>query len=243
MKCIYLVTALSIALSRASTASQGSPGAPPYLAPSWSAGRPAMDHPREGTRRGGGSRGDQCNVSNRPPLTALMPDTSTWRTASSAGSPDIVFSFTQRAAPDLWFYLPAELATNGQITFTLKTMAGDTLKRAQLTGPRPTEPSIVRVSFTELELTLESATDYRWYLTVNCGSGPPLSVDGWIQHQPDPQPDQTNQQFLVDTLSTLAVAQWSTPEDGSSAWRSLLESIGLGDIADTPPVDCCSFVE
>ncbi|MEL7510072.1 MAG: DUF928 domain-containing protein [Cyanobacteria bacterium J06554_1] len=216
-------------------------------------------YPQGGTRRGGGSRGGVCDTArDMPPLTALMPDTATWIdtpvvVGGSGGSgqtaEEIVFSFTASPSPDLWFYLPYRLVDSSRVEFTLKDGAGDTISRTRLdtTETLPTVPSIVRVSLSALGLTLTPETDYHWYLTVHCQGGPPIAVDGWIRYPSlsvDPLTQPTNA-FWVDRLSVLADAQLLNPNDGSAQvdWRELLESVGLGDIADAPLMDCCSFVE
>ncbi|NEQ51381.1 MAG: DUF928 domain-containing protein [Leptolyngbya sp. SIO3F4] len=213
------------------------------------AGRPSnVGHPRQGTRRGGGSRGGVCDLpTDIPSLTALMPDTSTWVEDTTDETTEVVFSFTTRATPDIWFYLPYSLGESSRAAFTLKDTAGDTLKRTQLdtTDEMPTGPSIVRVSLTELDFFLSRETDYHWYLTVYCQSGPPVSVDGWINYQPSDNLDATSEQFLVDALSVLANTRMSNPNDDTSqlAWHELLKSVGLEDIANVPLVNCCSFIE
>ncbi|MEL6228922.1 MAG: DUF928 domain-containing protein [Cyanobacteria bacterium J06627_3] len=216
-------------------------------------------YPQGGTRRGGGSRGGVCDTArDMPPLTALMPDTATWIdtpvvVGGSGGSgqtaEEIVFSFTASPSPDLWFYLPYRLVDSSRVEFTLKDGAGDTISRTRLdtTETLPTVPSIVRVSLSALGLTLTPETDYHWYLTVHCQGGPPIAVDGWIRYPSlsvDPLTQPTNA-FWVDRLSVLADAQLLNPNDESAQvdWRELLESVGLGDIADAPLMDCCSFVE
>ncbi|WP_323364386.1 DUF928 domain-containing protein [Leptothoe sp. PORK10 BA2] len=222
-----------------------------------------IGYPRRGTRRGGGSRGGVCDLPpDVSPLTALMPDTATWtggdqtiaQTDESSG--EIVFSFTHRASPDLWFYQPYGLVEDSRVEFTLKDGAGNTISRSRLdtTDAMATVPGIMRVSLNDVGLTLMANTDYHWYLTVHCAAGPPIVVDGWINYQPlegDALP-QPPQQFLVDHLSVLAEAQFSQPGPGSgnssshgfgqADWQGLLESIGLGDITAIPRIDCCRFV-
>ncbi|MEM7792910.1 MAG: DUF928 domain-containing protein [Cyanobacteria bacterium P01_C01_bin.118] len=245
MKCIYLATFISLMVVLGFGESSQSLGRTSSVDASAStAGRPSMGHPRQGTRRGGGSRGGVCDLpTDVPALTALMPDTSIWDSTAI----DVVFSFTTTDTPNLWFYLPYSLDTGSRVTFTLKDADDETLKRAQLdtTQPLPAGPSMVRVSLAELGQTLAPAADYHWYLTVNCESGPTVSVDGWLNYQPGNQPDPYDQQFLVDTLSVLAEAQLSNPGDNGaqSAWREMLESADLGDITDAPLTDCCDFVE
>lgn len=264
MKCIYVLTTLMSVLM-----SVGLGLCPPLQAGLRLAqSRPANQiaerpddtgYPQGGTRRGGGSRGGVCDTArDMPPLTALMPDTATWIdtpvvVGGSGGSgqtaEEIVFSFTASPSPDLWFYLPYRLVDSSRVEFTLKDGAGDTISRTRLdtTETLPTVPSIVRVSLSALGLTLTPETDYHWYLTVHCQGGPPIAVDGWIRYPSlsvDPLTQPTNA-FWVDRLSVLADAQLLNPNDESAQvdWRELLESVGLGDIADAPLMDCCSFVE
>ena len=262
MKCIYVLTTLTTLMS------MGLGLWPPSQAGLRLAqSRPSIQmaerpddtgYPQGGTRRGGGSRGGVCDLARDvPPLTALMPDTATWIDIPVGGgsgesgqiAEEIVFSFTDSPSPDLWFYLPYRLVNGSRVEFTLKNGAGDTISRTRLdtTETLPMVPSIVRVSLSALGLTLRPETDYHWYLTVHCQGGPPIAVDGWIRHPAltvDPLTQPTNA-FWVDRLSVLADAQLLNPNDGSTQvdWQDLLESVGLGDIADAPLMDCCSFVE
>ncbi|MEM9265843.1 MAG: DUF928 domain-containing protein [Cyanobacteria bacterium P01_F01_bin.13] len=248
MKCIYMSTlallGLSVQLNSPSQAWMEDIVAP--RPPTWISERPSnLGHPQDGTRRGGGSRGGICDLpEDRPPLTALMPDTATW---TDSGEQEFVLSFTNSASPELWFYLPYSLEESSRVEFALKDTAGDTLSRAQLdtTGAVPTVPSTIRVSLAELELSLIPETGYHWYLTVYCEGGPPIAVDGWINYQSVPSLEPTDKRFFVDHLSALANAQFVNPDDvaAQSDWIELLESVGLGDITEALPVDCCSFVE
>ena len=188
---------------------------------------------------------------NVPSLTALMPDTSTWVEEVTDETPSVVFSFTNRPMPDLWFYLPYSLDASSRVTFTLKDSVGDTIKRArldttdELSDELSTSPRIISVSLAQLELPLTPEVDYHWYLTVHCEAGPPISVDGWLNYLPGDNLEQSSRQFFVDSLSVLADAQLSNPSDDTvqSDWLELLESAGLRDITDAPLMDCCSFVE
>ena len=262
MKCIYVLTTLTTLMS------MGLGLCPPSQAGlRLTQSRPSIQmaerpddtgYPQGGTRRGGGSRGGVCDLARDvPPLTALMPDTATWIDIPVGGgsgesgqiAEEIVFSFTDSPSPDLWFYLPYRLLNGSRVEFTLKNGAGDTISRTRLdtTETLPMVPSIVRVSLSALGLTLRPETDYHWYLTVHCQGGPPIAVDGWLRYPSltvDPLTQPTNA-FWVDRLSVLADAQLLNPNDGSTQvdWQDLLGSVGLGDIADVPLMDCCSFVE
>ena len=255
MKCIYVLTIIiSVGLGLCPPIRAGIRLAKPSPSHQLAERPDDTGYPQGGTRRGGGSRGGVCDLPRDvPPLTALMPDTATWIAPSVSESgeiaEEIVFSFTDKPSPDLWFYLPYRLVDSSRVVFTLKDTAGNTISRTQLntTDTVPTVPSIVRVSLNDLGLTLTPETDYHWYLTVHCQGGPPITVDGWINYQSlnvDTLTQSTNQ-FLVDSLSALAKAHYSNPDDDVAQidWRELLDSVGLSDIADAPLMDCCSFVE
>lgn len=255
MKCIYVLTALVGGLSF-SLPTSARIVSTELIQPQRISGMPEdLGYPRDGTRRGGGSRGGVCDLPpDVPPLTALMPAPATWtetgtETGTDETAPATVLSFTNRPAPDLWFYLPYSLTETSRVTFTLKDTAGDTLKRARLdtTKTYPTAPSIIRVSLTELGLPLSPATDYHWYLTVGCEGGPPVIVDGWVRYQSGEESSQQsdNSRFLIDHLSLLAETRWLQPGHAAAQadWRELLESVGLEDTAEAPLMNCCSFIE
>lgn len=257
MKCIYILMALVGGLSLSPPANAHIVSTE-LIQPHRVSGMPEdLGYPRDGTRRGGGSRGGVCDLPPEvPPLTALMPDPATWTepgtepgTDSEETAPATVLSFTNRPTPDLWFYLPYSLVETSRVTFTLKDAAGDTLKRARLdtTQAYPTAPNIIRVSLMELGLPLSPTTDYHWYLTVSCEGGPPVAVDGWVRYQPGEDNGQQfdNDRFLIDRLSLLAETRWLQPDHDTAQadWQELLESAGLGDIAEAPLMDCCSFIE
>lgn len=251
MKCIYVSTVVALVGGLSlSPPSQARVVSIESIQPNTISGMPeTLGYPRDGTRRGGGSRGGVCDLPpDVPPLTALMPETATWVEGETAR--EVVLSFTHSAAPELWFYLPYSLLATSRVEFTLKDAAGESLKRARLdtAATVPPAPSIIHVSLANLGLTLTPTADYHWYLTVGCEGGPPIVVDGWIRYQPEGDAAQrsgNSDRFFVDSLSSLADAQWANPDDSSaqSDWQALLESVGLGDIAQTPLIDCCSFVE
>ncbi|MEM7061573.1 MAG: DUF928 domain-containing protein [Cyanobacteria bacterium P01_B01_bin.77] len=253
MKCIYVLMALVGGLSLSPPTSARIVSTE-LIQPQRISEMPEdLGYPRDGTRRGGGSRGGVCDLPPEvPPLTALMPDPAAWiapEANSEVVDPATVLSFTNRPTPDLWFYLPYSLVETSRVTFTLKDAAGDTLKRARLdtTKTYPTTPSIIRVSLMELGLPLSPAIDYHWYLTVGCEGGPPIVVDGWVRYQPgeDNGQQSDNVRFLVDHLSLLAETRWLQPDDAAAqaGWQELLESVGLEDTAEAPLMDCCSFIE
>ncbi len=241
MKCISFFTLALLGLSVCSPIRAGA-------APHWIAERPSnLGHPQDGTRRGGGSRGGECDLpEGRAPLTALMPDTAIW--TDIVGGPELVMSYTHRPSPELWFYLPYRLDSHSQVEFVLQNTAGDTLSRAWLdTALLPPAPSIIQVSLAALGLSLSPDTGYHWYLTVHCQGGPPVSVDGWLNYQPlnpSAPPEPTDTRFFVDSVSALVQAQLLEPDStAASDFLTFLNSVSLGDIAETPPVNCCSFVE
>lgn len=245
MKCIYsfsmpisLITLLALGFSPPAYTDFRLPTPSSSLL----AGRPSnLGYPRDGTRRGGGSRGDLCELPpDMSPLTALMPDTATWTNEET--EEDIVFSLTAQSSPNLWVYVPYSLEEPNQLRFTLKDAADTQLIRVQLapTIPLPTTPGIMRISLGELGMALLPEADYHWYVTVNCGEGPPVTVDGWLRHRVNRSEDDPSYGFFVDELSA------QQAEDGptvTTAWQELLEAVGLTDISTAPMMDCCRFVE
>ncbi|MEM6252722.1 MAG: DUF928 domain-containing protein [Cyanobacteria bacterium P01_D01_bin.156] len=217
----------------------------PIAAPTLLTGRPSnLGYPQDGTRRGGGSRGGVCDVSpGTPPLTALMPDTSTWTDSEQSSLEDVVFSLTQQSSPDIWIYVPYIIETSNQLLFTLKDDANNQLMRVQLASTEnlPSTPGIIQVSFNSLGVNLLPNVDYHWYVTVNCEQGPPVVVDGWLRHQVDRAEDAPEHTFFVDDLSSL-VQTTSSDASARMEWQALLKAVGLEDISTAPIVNCCRLV-
>ncbi|MEM9806320.1 MAG: DUF928 domain-containing protein [Cyanobacteria bacterium P01_D01_bin.56] len=204
------------------------------------AGRPSnLGYPRDGTRRGGGSRGELCELlPEMSPLTALMPDTATW--TGEETEEEVVFSLTEQSSPDIWVYVPYSLENPSQLRFTLKDADDNQLIRVQLDpqSPLPATPGIINISLGELGINLLPEADYHWYVTVNCGEGPPITVDGWLRHRVNRSEDDPSYGFFVDALSTQ-----QAEDSPTAAWQELLEAVGLSDISTAPIIDCCRFVE
>ncbi len=247
MKCIYsFSTHMSISLLTLfalefSPLAYADPRLPTISTPLLAERPSNLGYPRNGTRRGGGSRGDLCELlPGMSPLTALMPDTATW-TGEETGE-EVVFSLTEHASPDLWVYVPYRLENPDQLRVTLKDSADNQLLRVQLEPDvaLPATPGIIRASLGDLGISLLPDVDYRWYVTVRCGDGPPVTVDGWLRYQESPGNDTPNNGFFVDDLSSFATG--ANENDQTAPWQELLNSVGLSDISDAPILDCCRFV-
>lgn len=194
-----------------------------------------------GRREGGGTRGG-C-VTNQPTLTALIPDSN--------------YGTTTAAYPTLFWFVPSNTATS--VEFVLMDANDQELYKTtfQITG----DAGVIHLSLpANANLPpLEIGQDYHWYFSVICDptdrSGDVLT-EGWIQRiEPDPalvtQLESTpvsNHPTLYaeagiwyDAIASLATLRYAQPNSSALAnqWETLLDSVGLADLANQPLVPCC----
>lgn len=194
-----------------------------------------------GRRESAGTRG--CVFGTPATLVALMPENNVgWTTA---------------AYPRFYWYLPVNQAQF--VEFTLEKPAEGTGEaeivywtRFAVTG----EAGIVSLQLPEAASLppLTVGDRYRWQVAVFCNPNSEtgdLQVEGWVERQ-TPDPDlaaalasaSPSEQvglyaangYWFDALDRLATLPAEAPEAGDrqGRWAELLESVGLGAIADQP---------
>jgi hypothetical protein len=192
-------------------------------------------------RRGGGSRGP-CLAKNKPPLTALVPNT-------GAG-------LTLAKSPTFWFYVPYTLTTNYSVEFVLKDNQDHTVYTNKVAG-KGTPPGIVSLRLPST-VSLADEKDYNWYFLVYCDAQNQdrfVYVNGLVRRVERPALEKqlvsvssrdrlTQYQaegIWYETLTELAQSLSVSPQDAKTRqdWSSLLKSIGLEQLASEPFISCC----
>jgi hypothetical protein len=192
-------------------------------------------------RRGGGSRGS-CLIANKPPLTALVPNSST--------------GFTLSQSPSFWFYLPYALNEQHSIEFVLKDSQDNLVYAKTFTGDKTT-PGIVNLRLPE-SVILDTAQSYEWYLLVQCDAENQerfVFVNGAIRRLERPALQQqlavlpvsnhsrlyASENIWYDALDGVATQLQDAPQQGEvrTDWLQLLQSVGLTELAAEPIVPCC----
>lgn len=200
-------------------------------------------------RKAGGSRGCMnVNVQNtqlsEKVLTALTPEYS--------GS-QLVLGSTTQMRPTFWFYVPYQ-SDSTFAKLVLEDELNQTIYKTPLTGT----PGVISVSLPSTSAPLKIGKRYHWYFNIYCQQDNEFltSVEGDVQLQPlnpivQSQLDKATPQQQValyatngvwyEALTTLANLRRTFPQDANLAsdWASLLQSVGLQNIAAEPIVDCC----
>lgn len=192
-------------------------------------------------RQGGGSRGS-CLIADKPPLTALVP-------ASSTG-------FTLAQSPSFWFYLPYDLTERHSVDFVLKDGQDNLVHRKTIAGHQIAS-GIVNLRLPS-SVVLETNQSYEWYLLVQCdaeNSERFVFVNGAIRRLERPELQQklatlapeahadfyAAENIWYDALDHSATQLRDAPENSRirKNWRALLQSIGLTNLESQPIGSCC----
>jgi len=200
-----------------------------------------------GRPRGGASRGQCPDV--KIPLTALVPVTE----AGAKKNITQVWGLTVDERPTFWFYYPYPNGSVSEVEFSLQDSQQNDVYRSAI-APPPT-PGVIGVRLPASAPALAVDKSYRWYFKIYCEArpAPPVFVNGVIQRvNPNPTLSQqlktaTPQQQVglyaangiwFNALTTLAELRLSKPQDPklTADWTSLLQSVGLGDVAAQPLV-------
>ena len=228
--------------------------------------------PNTGTPTGrshGGSRGACLLNEAGPPLMALVPATKINLVAEQDGhgaenpnlafwdlEVELVWSYTTNERPTLWFYSPYKL---DRTTEVLLVLHDDENSYTQVLQPT-TSPGLISVTLSENIPPMEVGDNYHWFLQISCNEEEADFVEGSVYRiAPEPPlaaqlPTSTPQEqgrlyaengIWQDALTIFAQLRQTEPENEAIAadWRSLLESVGLEDIAEEPFTDCCSTPE
>lgn len=201
-----------------------------------------------GSRRGGASRGS-CPTGAQP-LTALVPATID-PTAPGETPLEAVWGLTTAERPTFWFYLPYALTADRPGEFVLLDDENNYVYQAAIVGSGGEGVIGVPLPATAAPLAVDRL--YSWTFLVYCEADNPTFTQGQIQRVALPaslasgMPETATAQAALyarhglwhDALTALAAADRSDPAIAAD-WRSLLESVGLGEIADRPLLDCCA---
>jgi Domain of Unknown Function (DUF928) len=230
--------------SLASIPTLANPIAPPLLlSNSTQAGNlDFSDVGRPRRRQGGGSRGS-CLIANQPPLTALVPTSST--------------GYTLAQSPSFWFYQPYRLSEGHSIEFVLKD-SQDNLVHSQAIEGSDTATGIINLRLPD-SVMLDTSQSYEWYLLVQCdatNSERFVFVNGAIRRLERPELQQRltaltpiaqinlygAENIWYDAVDAAATQMQDTPEnpDTHTTWTQLLDKINLSDLAKEPLVECCT---
>lgn len=222
---------------------------------------PPPDRGATGSRGGAASRG--CNANNQT-VTALVPIYE--QTVSQGKQESIsitkVWGLTNLEHPYLLFFVPYKMSSIANMEFVLKDETNNksqTLYRNFVTPPE--SPGIVKVDLPASVTPLQVGKMYRWFfkVKVKCNSQQPTTLDyveGWVQRVnqdlalTEQLKQATPQQKVVlyaengiwyDALMTLAELRFANPNDATllTKWTSLLNSVGLDELANQPLVNCC----
>lgn len=222
--------------------------APPLLPP----GKPS------GRQQGGSSRGN-CPFTKKP-LAAVVPSTTQKIRNSRTKNPelavwDAVWGLTTSGHPTFIFYVPHALNHNLPIIFVLQNSAGENIYQTSVKVELP-QPGFVSVSHPTKEKPLGINQFYRWFFVVDCANDSSPLVEGWVQRT---VPNSALSKSLknadgrqrvalyaangiwYDAISTLSDLRRREPKNPElmADWVSLLESIGLKEIATEPVTNCC----
>lgn len=206
---------------------------------------PSGDAPT-GRPRGGASRGN-CPEVNIP-LTALVPFIVTEAKKNITN----VWGLTVDERPTFWFYYPYAKGCVSQIEFKLQDNEENDMYHSAIALPE--KPGVIAVPLPGTAPALAVGKNYRWFFKIYYRSvlpEPPQFVEGTIQRV-NPNPTLSNQLktatpqqqvalyaangIWFNTLTTLAELRLKSPQDTKLAddWKSLLQSVGLGDVAAAP---------
>ncbi|HAX79974.1 MAG TPA: hypothetical protein DCY88_30100 [Cyanobacteria bacterium UBA11372] len=198
------------------------------------------------TTRGGASRGI-CSIAssessqNKKPAIALIPNTDA--------------ELTTQAHPTIFLYIPDGTIVSAELSLWDRNQNGLYQTTVSLSG----KSGIVGIELPDAAPSLEVGNRYKWSLALICDRterSRDLVVEGWMQRTQlsstlekqigTLEPLQrarlyAQNRIWYETLATLAQLRRSRPDDSRIAteWQSLLQSVGLQDVAQAPVINCC----
>ena len=198
---------------------------------------PAFGNAPGGRSRGGASRGE-CPAATLP-LTAIVPTV-------NGG----VGGLTTADHPSFWFYVPYALNGDRSAEFVLLDDHNKYIYRTTLVNRESDAIGITRITL-PTTITLEKDRLYQWVFMVNCEIDNPIFTRGSIRRVAldSALSDKIKQAEVLgkarlyaengiwfDALTTLAELRIAEPGDAAIAleWQSLLQSVDLADVADSP---------
>lgn len=175
-------------------------------------------HPTQ-TRKAGGARGKNCNLSSNNTVTLLVPQDHVPTTVSER--------------PTFFWYLPESLP----LRFTLIEPGKKPIFVSELTP----EPGISALKLPQNYPPLEIGKTYRWTVTVVCSANKPSkNAYAWAlikRVPPVMKPEIESERDFIATIELAAEGIWydallsgyqQNPE--TTAFRDLLEQVNLGYI-------------
>ncbi|MBF2026978.1 MAG: DUF928 domain-containing protein [Oscillatoriales cyanobacterium C42_A2020_001] len=202
----------------------------------------------EGRQRGGASRKGPCD--RYRPLAALIPN-----------KQKIVFANTSSPHPTFWFYIPEPLTSASSIEFTLldaQNAQADYTYKTTLSASE-VKPGLIRLSVPTNATPLAVGKSYLWTLSLACNAKPAdaVFVQGITQRVALSAKLQTQLSSAApleqatlyaangiwhEALDAIALQHRDNPRrlQSAQAWNSLLQHIGLQDLASTPFSSCCT---
>lgn len=209
---------------------------------------PLTGNSLEGVQRGRLTQRGTCPTVS-PLMTALVP---AGKAASQADNPRQVWGYTTQAQPSFWFYLP--YTANPQTIARLRLLDDRGIIHEE-TISLPAQAQLVEMRLPKT-ITLEPDRRYRWSVSVFCNDpkaeSPPLRIQaGVVRLAPTPALTRdlaraatprdrariyAQNGVWYDALATLATLRRQNPQDPTllADWNTLLESVGLQDVADKP---------
>jgi hypothetical protein len=219
--------------------------------------KPSRDQPSATMMVGGGRRNDNKCSQDRKASEQLTQSQS--QPLDQALTPLLPLPLTDlqltvSTHPTFLVYVPQTSAK--ALEFTLFTQDQDNNEQGiyQTSVDLTSTPGIISISLPSTEPPLEMGKDYKWMVTMSCHSEGLTPEDpfaeGLIRRiQPDSALSQLDKAkpldrvavyakagFWYEALANLAALRQSRPTDPNvaSAWKELLESVGLNAIANAP---------
>ncbi|MCL6434960.1 MAG: DUF928 domain-containing protein [Leptolyngbyaceae cyanobacterium HOT.MB2.61] len=205
-----------------------------------------------GRYRGGASRGSCPQV--ELPLTALVPFEHKLASKTQGVPVTNVWGLTVSERPTFWFYVPYEKGAAYLAEFVLQDEEEVDVYRSAIALPN--QPGIVSVQLPSSAPALELNKPYYWFFKIYCNQDKKnvsIFVEGMVQRVSLSETETQSIDSLskvyfyaqkgiwYDTITTLANLRYSKPTDSTltESWTSLLQSIGLKDMAAAPLIKCC----
>ncbi|MEB3215865.1 MAG: DUF928 domain-containing protein [Nostocales cyanobacterium 94392] len=211
---------------------------------------PPPGKPVGGRTRGGGRRGPCPEVQTN--LTALIPFTQkTLNLGQTVYVKENVWGLTNSLRPTFYFYVPFSNEYSFPTEFLLQDEESKQLVY-QSVVKLPSQPGIISVTLPETVKPLQENRNYRLFFNIYCETQKPipsLRVEGVVRrvNLSDEVTKKINQATPIkqvelyaaagmwfDALNTLAKLRQHQPQNQQLVenWQSLLESIGLKDVAE-----------
>jgi hypothetical protein len=205
-------------------------------------------------RTGGISRGTSECAGETISVTPVLPK------VNQSELPDDRIEVESTVNSNPTFFVHVSETPVKEAEFALETEAGETLYEEQITLSG--EPGIIGLTLPEGH-SLEPDMAYHWFFAVICDTkdrSADVFVDGWVKRvEPDAElserldaaeerelPEVYAQAGIwTDTLSELAELRATHPQEVKfeQDWKTLLESVGLDNIADEPLLSESTKVE